>query len=78
MSVKTRCKFQCESIMRTLQDGAETIKFRAVGSGRANGEDANFSEWTPWGLLEITVTNPAVVGQYKPGDVIYLDLIPAE
>lgn len=74
MSFRTRCKFNCESIIRS--EGQETIEFRAVGSGRANGEDESFSEYTPWGELSFTVTNPAILGQFRRGSDYYLDIVP--
>jgi len=43
-----------------------------------NKEDVSFAESTPSGELKIYVTNPVVVGRFKPGQNYYLDLIPCE
>jgi hypothetical protein len=55
----------------------ERIKLSAVHSSESQ-EDQSFSAATPSGTLEITVTNPAVHGQFQPGQFFYLDLIPAQ
>ena len=39
-------------------------------------EDLSFAEATPSGELKIYVSNPAVIGTFKPGSEYYLDLIP--
>lgn len=69
----------------------ETRKFRVQHSGRycqnvrlaasydtANSEDVSFAEATPSGEVKIYVSNPAVIGTFKPGKNYYLDLIPCE
>ena len=43
-----------------------------------NPEDVSFAEATPSGDLKIYVSNPVVVGTFKPGKTYYLDLIPCE
>ena len=44
----------------------------------SNPEDVSFAEATPSGELKIFVSNPVVVGTFKPGKNYYLDLIPCE
>lgn len=41
-------------------------------------EDVSFAAATPSGELKIYVSNPVVVGTFKPGQEYYLDLIPCE
>ena len=73
MGMKTRCKFQVEKV--TMYAGQyEQITLNAV-YGHTE-ENVSFAAATPSGKLEITVTNPAVLGQIKPGEYYYLDLIP--
>ena len=73
--MKTRCKFKVEKV--TAYEGAyEQITLNAVYGGSA--ENQSLAESTPSGKLEIAVTNKAVVGQIKPGQFYYVDLIPAE
>jgi len=41
-------------------------------------EDNSFAQATPSGNMSITVSNPAVLGFFKPGDKFYLDFTKAE
>jgi len=50
----------------------------AASYDTANPEDVSFSAATPSGELKIYVSNPAVIGTFKPGKNYYLDLIPCE
>lgn len=72
--MKTRCKFTVEKVTR-YQGKFEQITLNAVHGGLSE-EDKSFSAFTPSGKLEITVTNPVVVGTFEPGKSYYLDLIP--
>lgn len=40
-------------------------------------ENKSFSQFTPSGLLEMHVTNPAAHGFFKPGHSYYLDITEA-
>lgn len=71
--MKTRCKFKVESVKK-WSGTYEEIVFDAVHGGTKENE--SFSAATPSGKLVITVTNPAVVGNIKPGEEYYLDLTP--
>lgn len=39
-------------------------------------EDNTFSKFSPSGELKISVTNPALLGQIKPGETFYVDFSP--
>ena len=56
---------------------AENVRL-AASYDTANPEDISFSEATPSGEVKIYVTNPVVIGTFKPGKNYYLDLIPCE
>ena len=43
-----------------------------------NPEDNSFAQATPTGHMNITVSNPAVLGFFAPGQKFYLDLTKAE
>jgi hypothetical protein len=70
----------------TVQNGVEykhvrTGKFcqnvrLAAQYDTAKHEDLSFAAATPSGELKIYVSNPAVIGTFKPGRDYYLDLIP--
>lgn len=85
--MRTRCKFVVQSVtqhgyqnMPTDRKPMETVKLAAVydSGGRGDAEDKSFSEATPTGELQITVTNQDVIGTFKPGSAYYLDLIPVK
>ena len=50
----------------------------AASYDASNPEDVSFAEATPSGELKIYVSNPIVVGTFKPGKNYYLDLTPCE
>lgn len=75
--MKMRAKLCIESV--TLQEwGAEQLKFRAVYGGDTNSEDNTFSEATPSASLEMTISNKALHGKFKPGQTFYVDFTPVE
>lgn len=75
-----RAKFKIESVLKT--EHGETLKMRAVSDkpfdSAGNSEDNSFAKWTPSGVLEMSITNPALIGQFKPGDAYYLDFTKVE
>jgi hypothetical protein len=50
----------------------------AASYDTANPEDVSFAAATPSGELKIYVSNPAVIGTFRPGNNYYLDLTPCE
>lgn len=44
----------------------------------SNPEDTSFSRWTPQGKMEFTCNNPEVMGHFKAGDEVYIDLTKIE
>lgn len=80
-----RCKLYIESIKQYGQNGQvtqEEIQFRAITSGKQNAdgvsEDNTFSKYTPSADFRMSVTNPALIGQFKPGQKFYFDTTEAE
>lgn len=64
-----------------LAQGQETLYFTAVCRDTAypaDGTDENntFAKWTPTAELNMTVTNPSLFGQFKPGQEFYVDFTP--
>lgn len=41
-------------------------------------EDNTFAKFSPSGQLSLTIANPALLGQFNPGDKYYLDFTKAE
>ena len=62
-------------------DGAEHLKFQAVAANGypSDGSDENntYAKWTPSASVEMTVTNPALHGQFKEGQTYYVDFVEA-
>lgn len=60
---------------------SEALAFTAVAANEypADGSDENntFAKWTPSAGLTMSITNPALLGQFKIGDTYYLDFTPA-
>lgn len=71
-----RAKFRVESVNKF--EHSETVTFHAVYGGSTNAEDNTFADATPSAKLEMTVTNKAVHGAFKPGQKFYADFTPAE
>lgn len=81
MSVLMRAKIQVQSILGW--EGGEVIKATPVCKNEpysSDGLDENntFSKFTPSGLIELTITNPALLGQINEGDQFYVDFTKAE
>ena len=80
MPTTMRAKLQVASVNRTT--GCEQLKFHAVcpPSFDKDGlhEDSTFSKYSPSATLEISITNPALHGQFNPGDKFYVDFTPAD
>lgn len=84
---KMRAKFRVSSVTEH-GDGQgnvtqETIRFDAVGKSVAypedgRDEDNTFAKFTPSAHCEISVLKPALLGQFKSGQVYYVDFTPAD
>jgi hypothetical protein len=72
-----RAKFQVKSVTQHFWgEGSkpQVIHLEAVTSGPGN---ESWSQYTPSGKLEMTVTNPDAAGFFVPGKVVYLDFTEA-
>lgn len=74
-----RAKMQVRSVEK-FQHG-ESLKMAPV-SGKfdeqGDSEDNTFARYTPSGELQLSITNPALFDQFKPGDTFYLDFTKVE
>jgi hypothetical protein len=76
-----RAKVKIESVLHT--EYGEMLKMRAVSRSVAypadgSDEDNTYSKFTPSASLEITVNNPALFGQFSPGEKYYVDFTKTE
>jgi hypothetical protein len=80
MSTTMRAKFQIGSV--EVFGSSEQVKFHAVAAkaypADGNDEDNTFAKWSPSAECKIMITNPALFGQFKPGDKFYVNFTPAE
>jgi hypothetical protein len=83
---KMRAKLQVGSVFahRDAEGNtiSETLYFHGVaksGGYPADGsdEDNTFAKWSPSVNLQIQITNPALHGQFEPGQKFYVDFTPA-
>ena len=73
--MKARCKFRVGSVESS--DGQDMVKLHTLYD-ETDAEDTKFAEATPWGSMEMGISNPNLVGHFEPGQVYYVDLIPVE
>jgi len=75
-----RCKMRVNTVTQSKEsDGStsqETIELRAVYA--AEGENAQWSKWTPCADFKISITNPQAFGKLSKGHEFFVDFTPAE
>jgi hypothetical protein len=67
--MNVRAKFKVDSVNQT-EDYAHVI-LRAVTSG--SEENKTFWKYTPSGVIDMSITNPAAVAQFVEGQAYYVD-----
>lgn len=75
-----RAKMKVESIH--VCEGRETVQMNAVCGtapfgAQGESEDNTFARYTPSGSVNLTITNPDLIGKFKPGQKFYLDFTEA-
>lgn len=69
--MRARAKFYCQTA--TPQPGGETVNFMPVTSTDPNSENHQFWSATPSGYIQLFITNPDLIGKFKPGTEYYID-----
>lgn len=86
MFTKMRAKVRVGSVL-PMPSGdmvmSERLTFHGVARHDgypADGSDENntFAKFSPSVLVDMVVANPALFGQFKPGDTFYVDFTPAD
>jgi hypothetical protein len=77
--MRTRLKMQIEQVIPTTHtDGevtSEQLTMRCVfGDKDKGGVNAEWAKWTPSGDLRFNVSNPNVIGQFKAGEYVLIDV----
>lgn len=61
---------------------SETLHFHAVAASKypEDGSDENntYAKFSPSGVLQLQVANPALIGKFEVGKEYYLDFTPAD
>lgn len=82
-----RAKLQIGSITQNKsEDGSvasEQLHFHGVSKKEPYDdsgldEDNSFAKFSPSVALDITIANPALIGQFKEGEKFYVDFTPTE
>jgi len=82
--MNVRAKFYVTSVARTASQPTATGTPGAPVSEQITlapvygEENKPWSQYTPCGQLQMTITNPAALGAFEPGKAYYLDISPAE
>ena len=61
----------------TGEISAEEIELQAV-YGPEGTANAQWSQWTPYARLFMTINNPDAFGKVRPGQFYFVDLIPTD
>ena len=70
--MSVRAKFNCQAVVENDSATCTTVILHAVyGDGTDN---ASWSQATPWGKLEMAITNPDAVAAFEVGRDYWLDL----
>lgn len=77
--MRIRAKFIVEQVTKHRW-GGETVKMSPVMEGSTSNktEDKHFSDATPSGSIELTISNKDVHGHFAPGSAHYVTFEPAE
>jgi len=85
MATSMRAKLVIESVNRmgTSPNLCEELTMRAVSKSEPYSEDGSdenntYAKFSPSASLRITITNPALIGQFNPGETFYVDFTPIE
>jgi hypothetical protein len=70
--MRVKAKFRVNSVNHI--DYGQVIELNAVYSSVPDSEDKHFSDATPSGKLQFTLTNKSLFDQFKPGQVYYLTM----
>lgn len=79
-----RCKFYVTSVAQSASAPSPEAATGPVTQEQITlapvygDENKPWSKYTPCGQVSLTVTNPEVIGQFKPGELYFVDLTPAE
>lgn len=71
------CKFSVTAV-KSLNNGEEEEIHLHTQYDENDPEDTKFSKYTPWGEMNFGLSNPNLIGKFKPGQVVRVTLEPLE
>lgn len=75
--IAMRAKFKINHIDKRYLPNQETLYFNPVSASQypADGSDENntYAKYSPFGMLSLTIANPALIGKFAEGETFYLD-----
>lgn len=82
MEAVLRLKMMVNSV-KTVHDtegepSQQELALSAAYSNKEGSANAQWSKWTPSASLTMSVSNPAAFGKVRPGQFVYVDLIPTD
>jgi hypothetical protein len=76
-----RAKFRCTSVEQKSNNygpnGGMRTYDHVVLEPVLDDDNKSWSQWTPAGSLQMTISNPAAMGQFKSGECYFVDFTPA-
>lgn len=56
----------------------QELELSAAYSNKEGSANSQWSKWTPFASLKMTVSNPAAFNRVLPGQFVYVDLTPCD
>lgn len=76
-----RAKFKCSNVHHIPtskpEDACAQVSLMPVYDSASAPENKSWSRWTPGGLIQMTITNPAAIEKFELGKDYFVDFIPA-
>lgn len=69
-----KAKFKVQSVTK-YENNCESVELYPVTTG--SEENKQWSEYTPGGKIQMTITAKGAVGKFEPGKEYYIDFTPA-
>lgn len=80
MPERARCRFTVDKVEPAYEGagpGERTVHLRTQYDEPLTKEQEAFSTSTPWGSMEMGISNPALEGFFEPGKDYYIDITPS-
>lgn len=82
--MSVRCKMRVTGYHEATAGGyskeidSVTVTLQPVYGTGEDDSNKEWSKWTPSGELRLSITNPAAYKQFRTGQVVFVDLHPAD